>query len=577
MRRGSISVFLALLLVFVLTLSLALLESARISGLKLTVKEAGDSAIDSMFAGYDRTLFEDYGLLFYDGSMGEGLVSYEDVEQEFSDYFEENTHGGILLSGGTFYPVAAAEAKVTELITATDYSGEIFVRSVLDFYRYDGAAALLESLKGEAETVEQGEEIGKQAESGKVPEASELFPDEAETEKSAETEKLSLNEAEAETEKDPVRLVYIPAFGEFPETLNEKAVIRSEEPGAASDDDREEDSMPEEGEEPGAAEENAEEGDASAEESGLSPAEKRKRYESAIALSPIGGAETVKTKGWMNLVIPEGRAVSGRSTGKLNFPSVDGVDDRIMDSENNLPTAVEKVIFNEYLLSYFPNFTDGDETGLQYELEYILYGKESDKENLKTALNRLMWVREGLNLAYILSSSDKMNEAESMASLLVGWTEIEALVPVVQTALIGAWSYAESLLDVRRLLSGGKVPLVKDNDSWQLTLAGAAEFLAGGMETHVSDDEKGLSYRDYLRIFLFLKNEEELSYRAMDMIQVNRQETVPAFLMMSEIYGMEIRTKVTARPVFLQMGIVKRTTGKRWENYEWEVYFSQTY
>ena len=37
-------------------------------------------------------------------------------------------------------------------------------------------------------------------------------------------------------------------------------------------------------------------------------------------------------------------------------------------------------------------------------------------------------------------------------------------------ALLAAWAYGESLLDVRILLAGGKVPAVKTKESFQLTL-----------------------------------------------------------------------------------------------------------
>lgn len=35
---------------------------------------------------------------------------------------------------------------------------------------------------------------------------------------------------------------------------------------------------------------------------------------------------------------------------------------------------------------------------MAYELEYILNGKTSDKENLKSTVNSLLLMREGLNL-----------------------------------------------------------------------------------------------------------------------------------------------------------------------------------
>ena len=41
---------------------------------------------------------------------------------------------------------------------------------------------------------------------------------------------------------------------------------------------------------------------------------------------------------------------------------------------------------------------------------------------------------------------------------------------LVSLALKLCWAYGESIMDLRALLQGGKIPLVKDRDSWQLSL-----------------------------------------------------------------------------------------------------------
>ena len=59
----------------------------------------------------------------------------------------------------------------------------------------------------------------------------------------------------------------------------------------------------------------------------------------------------------------------------------------------------ESFLFTEYLLEHCRSFTSTGETNkMAYELEYILNGKTSDKENLKSTVNSLLLMREGLNL-----------------------------------------------------------------------------------------------------------------------------------------------------------------------------------
>ena len=98
-KKGSVTVFLSMLLTAVLVISLVLAEAARSSGLKLNAQQAGQAAIDSVLAGFDRELLEEYGLLFYDSGFGKGLPQYEDIEAEFETYFMENAGGGLNVLG----------------------------------------------------------------------------------------------------------------------------------------------------------------------------------------------------------------------------------------------------------------------------------------------------------------------------------------------------------------------------------------------------------------------------------------------------------------------------------------------
>ena len=64
------------------------------------------------------------------------------------------------------------------------------------------------------------------------------------------------------------------------------------------------------------------------------------------------------------------------------------------------------------------------------------------------------------------------------------------------------------------------MPLLKDADSWQL---GLGEALAGGISE--KKNEKGLSYEDYLRVFLFLSDMDTMTVRAMDMVETDIRRT----------------------------------------------------
>ena len=87
-----------------------------------------------------------------------------------------------------------------------------------------------------------------------------------------------------------------------------------------------------------------------------------------------------------------------------------------------------------------------------------------------------------------------------------------------------AWAYGEAIMDIRTLISGGKVPLVKNAEDWKLSLSGLMQL--GSVGENVAADsgkdmESGLAYREYLRMLLFLKSQDEVGMRTLDMVEQN--------------------------------------------------------
>ena len=74
----------------------------------------------------------------------------------------------------------------------------------------------------------------------------------------------------------------------------------------------------------------------------------------------------------------------------------------------------------------------------------------------------------------------------------------------------------ESLYDVRTLMEGGKIPLIKDRESWHYSLQNA---LQGGSDPTGGD--RGLAYEDYLRILLWCRSNEELAKLGMNMVEAD--------------------------------------------------------
>ena len=180
----------------------------------------------------------------------------------------------------------------------------------------------------------------------------------------------------------------------------------------------------------------------------------------------------------------------------------------------------ERVLAMEYAEQYFSNYLcPQSNRALIYELEYLLGGKMTDRDNMQAVVERLLLVREAANVLHIISDAEKRAATLEMATALVGFTANPAIIKVVECGVIGAWAYVESVLDIRALLCGKAITLVKDNYQWTSSLSNLTQFLEG--ELQASDCEGGWNYQDYLKGLLYMMTERNLAYRMMDMMEQN--------------------------------------------------------
>ena len=500
--KGSMTVFLSLLLVFILVLNLMLLESARVPGIRLADEAAGNAAANSIQASYIRQLFDEYGLLFYDGGQGSGWIDTDAIEASVTEVFLKNRTESSLF-GGSLFRASFASASVLEMTAATDYRGTGFIRNAAAYYPYEAAGDLLQEIR-EALSL-----FGK----GNAAKADADGQDREREDTDWSTYGIRSHFKEENLRQPGAALLQ-------PERLRSSAALLQDE-----EDGNEE------------------------------PVFDEERYEEAIGESPIGDVDQIKAKGWLSLVLPPNSTVSGRHFDPADFPSTAAEDLRL--PEDGLPTVLEKVAFNEYLLATFSNYLESRRSDTaQYEIEYILYGKDSDEANLKTALDRIMWMREGANILYLYGSPVRREEAMLLASAMTGWAGIPLLTILTQASLIAAWAYAESILDVRTLLSGRKVPIVKTDEGWTLSLKGIAGFLKG-QAVEAKSTETGMDYRGFLRLLLYLKDASDSAYRAMDMIQLYLRRYDQNFCMANALYSMKVRITSGTRPLFSALPLVR--------------------
>lgn len=182
----------------------------------------------------------------------------------------------------------------------------------------------------------------------------------------------------------------------------------------------------------------------------------------------------------------------------------------------------EKVLLQQYFLTYMSNYLDNKKHSMTYELEYLLGGKGSDVENMKSVVNQLLGIREAANFMYLMSDQTKVELAGSMALAIVGITGNAAIIEAVKIAVLSAWAFAESILDIRTLLTGGKIALVKNDAAWTMDLEDISTL--GTSYAKAKNSEEGLSYKEYLGILLLFQEGNQLAKRGMDVQELTLQE-----------------------------------------------------
>ncbi|MCH5340783.1 MAG: hypothetical protein J1E01_04910 [Acetatifactor sp.] len=182
----------------------------------------------------------------------------------------------------------------------------------------------------------------------------------------------------------------------------------------------------------------------------------------------------------------------------------------------------ERLLFQEYLLRYMGRYgQDEGKEALHYQIEYLIAGKENDIDNLRSVANRICALREAANAIYLWNDPVKNTEVELAAQAIGAALGLPAIAPVLKVTMILGWAYAESVYDVKTLLSGGRVPLMKDEASWHYGLTTALSGELGDS----SQGGYGMSYEDYLRVFMTLIDIDKLTGRAMDMVEADIRMT----------------------------------------------------
>ena len=247
--------------------------------------------------------------------------------------------------------------------------------------------------------------------------------------------------------------------------------------------------------------------------------------------------------------------VSDKEVDTAAFPSKTFKKEAKDDSESLMEVGVKKAAFSEYVIRLLGNFRNVQkDSALDYEAEYVLCGEKTDKENLSQTINKIVLIRSGLNLLSLLSDGQKRAEANALATAIIGFTGQPILIKIVQLLIITAWALAESIADVKVLCSGGKIATIKKEGDWNFSLEGLKNFSKDSLEG--KGNEKGLDYKDYLRVLLLMQNRTKQYFRTMDVLQANMcANENPKFRFKDSIAAVSVDVEFGANMLFTAIPI----------------------
>lgn len=238
--------------------------------------------------------------------------------------------------------------------------------------------------------------------------------------------------------------------------------------------------------------------------------------------NPVAHFDMLKSAPLLTLVTPKNMQVSEKSIQLSDMASHRELN-RGYGDFTDVPEpsgAIGDILLGGYVLEHFSAASEGERAGaLDYEIEYILEGKASDRENLEGVAGKLLLLRFVPNYLYIQTDGEMRAEAEGLALTLCSLLAVPAISEAAAQVILLAWAYGESVMDIRALLGGRRVPFTKTKESWQLGLSSLLTLGTAEDRNDGADAEGGLRYEEYLRMLLFLEGKEDVAFRALDMIE----------------------------------------------------------
>lgn len=211
------------------------------------------------------------------------------------------------------------------------------------------------------------------------------------------------------------------------------------------------------------------------------------------------------------------------------------LSDFMSDAETDT-TIVDQSIEKAELLCYankmLSSYTNDCNRTTKYGLEYLVGGKTEEKSNLAGIVNRLLVIRMLLNFTYVIKDAVLQKKSLATATAIAGVTGLAPVISAVQYTILLILSFQEACIDVTALLEGRQVPVTKNSLNFKMKYeeicVGTKKLFHKKAETYPKAEgmevSSGLTYQQYLWLFMLLTSRDTLEKRVFDLIQYDLRQ-----------------------------------------------------
>lgn len=418
-KNGSITVFLTLIFIVIMSLITAVIENTRVLSSKGYISVAANSAAEMVMGEYNKELYDEYKLFGYGGYNGLGEM---DINEEFMGVLNDNlavrpqkdtykTYSDIYRFSNVNSEIIKC-MKLPEEKYLEEQISEYLKLSLVDDIKDAVSNKQQPNLKNKIDT--QALEVAKDYENGKYDEKNDI---EDGDENNENTNDNDSNPEENNTggEDEPIE---DSAGGNPLESL--KDIVKDGVLSLVCDE-------------------------INVSENNITP---RK--------TPDENKENTNEE-------QETFSAGDYLKNFIDRNNMDNDEEEGLLSKSEIKTKY--IIYAKKMLSSYINNLDKT---VDYGMEYLAAGKESEKDNLLYVVNRFMVMRMGVNYAYILSNTALKEKALATATVIAGIVGIPAVITAVQYTILTILAYEESCIDVRALLQNRAIPMIKNSENFKM-------------------------------------------------------------------------------------------------------------